>query len=183
MDDENKRCYICKKYFKIENIYIKNGVRRRTRYICKRCNYFSTYNRSYAFKSWYEFEKWYMKQWNYQLGYDPLGIPLPNPNPCPEWEGAAQVDHDHLNPTEVPRGLTSVLFNTNIKLFEGKSKKECIELSDIIFQWMNRTWKQDPKKHKKYLQQQKRQKELEEQIKTEERYKKEKNPKHLFYWF
>ena len=182
-DYDNKRCYICKKYFEMKNLNIIKHKQYQNQYLCKRCAYLLK-GKKYGFKGWREFEEWYVKQWNYQLGCDSLGKPLPNPNPCPEWRGGACVDHDHISGKV--RGLCSNRFNTSINmLFEYKSPKERQRTFDIICQWLDGTWKPNPEINKKYLQQQEKQKELEKLVKVKKRYKKtkiNKNPRYLFYW-
>lgn len=178
-DYDNKRCYLCKEYFEIKNMHIIKHKKYKNQYACKRCFYFSTRNKKYGFKSRQELQEWYMKQWSYQLGYDPLGIPLPNPNPCPEWEGGAYIDHNHK--TGKIRGLTTYKFNTSINmLFEYKTPKERQKIFDIICQWLDGTWKPNPEINKKYLQQ------IEKLLKIKEKHEKnriEKSPKNIIYWF
>ncbi|KKL79935.1 hypothetical protein LCGC14_2009850 [marine sediment metagenome] len=187
--NEKKKCIVCKKFIEMKylSIHDYNGKKLTARYRCTRCNYFRIRKQYYGFKKRQEFEEWYMKQWYYQLGHDPLGIPLPNPNPCPEWDGAANVDHNHI--TGELRGLTSNFFNTSIKMFEYKSQKERQEIFDIMCQWLDHTWKSNKEMHEKYLQQQKRQKEIKKWVKAKKEYEKtkiktkiEKNPSQIVHW-
>ena len=130
--NEKKECCICKKIFQMKylSVHDHQGKKKSVRYRCTRCNYFRLRKQEYGFKTRYDFEKWYMKQWHYQLGYDPLGILLSNPNPCPEWKGAANVDHNHIS-GEL-RGLCSTVFNICISIFEYKTPENRQEIFDIV---------------------------------------------------
>ena len=164
---EKKKCCVCKKVLERKCLNIKD-----TSFRCKRCNYLGAKSKKYGFKNPHKFEEWYMKQWHYQLGFDPLGAPLPNPNPCPEWEGAADVEHNHDDIKT--RGLCSPEFNHTLPIFEYKTREECVEIANIIYEWLNYSWKPNEEMREKYLQQQKRQEKLKEWIKAKENYEKDK---------